>query len=87
MFHVVLIHACNMRRMHWHHALHMHGRIASGRVWVQGIFTGIGEWVVNSGKNGTNSKVEIHECVNDQNDKLHVLGGASWGRPPPPPQG
>ena len=36
------------------------------------------------GKNGTKSKVEIHECVNDQNDKLHVLGGASWGRSPPP---
>ena len=35
------------------------------------------------GKNGTKSKVEIHECVNDQNDKLHVLGGASWGRSPP----
>ena len=33
-------------------------------------------------KNGTKSKV-IHECVNDQNDKLHVLGGASWGRSPP----
>ena len=44
---------------------------------------------MNSGKNGTESKVEIHECVNDQNDKLHVLGGVSWGRspPPPPPQG
>ena len=38
----------------------------------------MGEWVVNSGKNGTKSKVEIHECVNDQNNKLHVLGGASW---------
>ena len=36
------------------------------------------------GKNGTKSKVEIHECVNDQNDKLHVLGGASWGRSLPP---
>ena len=34
-------------------------------------------------ENGTQSKVEIHECVNDQNDKLHVLGGASWGRFPP----
>ena len=32
----------------------------------------------------TKSKVEIHECVNDKNDKLHVLGGASWGRSPPP---
>ena len=38
---------------------------------------------MNLGKNGTKSKVEIHECVNDQNDKLHVLGGASWGRSPP----
>ena len=37
-------------------------------------------------ENGTQSKVEIHECVNDQNDKLHVLGGASWGRFPPPPR-
>ena len=39
------------------------------------------------GKNGKKSKVEIHECVNDQNNKLHVLGGASWGRFPPPPPG
>ena len=61
MFHVVLIHACNMRKMHWHHAFHMHGHIVSGRVWVQG--TGVGEWVVSSGKNGTKSKVDIHECV------------------------
>ena len=44
----------------------------------------MGEWVVNSGKNGTKSKVEIRECVNDQNDILHVLGGASKGRSPPP---
>ena len=22
--------------MHWHHAFHMDGHIASGRVWVQG---------------------------------------------------
>ena len=28
-------------------------------------------------ENGAQSKVEIHKCVNDQNDKLHVLGGAS----------
>ena len=35
------------------------------------------------GKYGTKSKVEIHEYVNDKNDKLHVLGGASWGRSPP----
>ena len=34
-------------------------------------------------KSGTKSKVEIHECVNDQNDKLYVLGGASSGRSPP----
>ena len=34
--HVVLIHTCNMGKMHWHHALHMHCHIASGRVWVQG---------------------------------------------------
>ena len=35
------------------------------------------------GKNGTKSKADIHDGVNDQNDKLHVLGGASWGRSPP----
>ena len=55
--------------MHWHHAIHMHGHIASGRVWVQGkVYSSVlvsGEL----GKNGTKSKVEIHECVNDQNDK------------------
>ena len=38
-------------------------------------------------ENGTQSKVKIHECVIDQNDKLHVLGGASWGRSPPRPHG
>ena len=48
-----------------------------------GLFINVGKWVVNSGKNGAKSKVEIHECVNDQNDKLHVLGRASWGRSPP----
>ena len=37
---------------------------------------------MSSGNNGTKSKVKIHEYVNDQNDKLHVLGGASWGRSP-----
>ena len=36
------------------------------------------------GESGTKSKVEIHEYVNDQNDKLNVLGKASWGRSPPP---
>ena len=36
MFYVVLINACNMRKMHWNHAFHMHGHIASGLVWVQG---------------------------------------------------
>ena len=65
MFHVVLIHACNMRKMHWHHAFHMHGHIVSGRVWVQGkVYSSVlVNGVVNSGKNGTKSKVEIHESV------------------------
>ena len=58
-------------------------RVRSGVGTGYGLLTGVGKWVVNSGKNGTKSKVEIHECVNDQNDKLHVLGGASWGRSPP----
>ena len=34
------------------------------------------------GKNGTKSKVEIHECVNDQNDKLHVLAEQVGVDPP-----
>ena len=43
----------------------------------------MGEWVVNSRKNGTKSKVEINECVNDQNDKLHVLAEQVGVDPPP----
>ena len=57
-------------------------RVKSGVGAGYGLFTSFGKWVVNSGKNGTKSKVEIHECVHDQNDKLHVLGGANWDRSP-----
>ena len=33
MFHVALIHTCNMKK----NAFHMHGHITSSRVWVHGI--------------------------------------------------
>ena len=56
-------------------------RVKSGVCAEYCLFTGVGEWVVSS-ENGTKSKVEIHEGVNDQNDKLRVLGRASWGDPP-----
>ena len=54
MFHVVLIHACNMRKMHWHHALHYVRShcVKSGVGAGYGLFTSVGEWVVNSGKMG-----------------------------------
>ena len=38
-------------------------RVKSGMGAVYDLFTSVGKWVVNSGKNGTESKVEIHECV------------------------
>ena len=37
MFHVALIYMYHEGKMHWHHAFHMHGHIASIRVWVHGI--------------------------------------------------
>ena len=40
-------------------------------------------------KNGTKSKVEIHECVNDQNEN-YMFWAEQVGvdpPPPPPPQG
>ena len=65
MFHVLLIHACNMKenvlascisyaRSH---------RVKSGVGARYGLFTGVGEWVVNSRKKWDKAKVEIHECV------------------------
>ena len=64
MFHVSLIHTCNMKenalvscisyaRSH---------RVKSGMGAWSCLFTGVGEWVVSS-KNGTKSKVETHESV------------------------
>ena len=53
MFNVVLIHACNMKKMHRHHALYVHGRIACAGY---GLFTSVGKWVVNSGKMGQSPK-------------------------------
>ena len=51
MFHVVLIHACNMRKMHWHHAFHMHSHIVRSGVGAgYGLFISVGKWVMNSGK-------------------------------------
>ena len=58
-------------------------RVKSGVGAWYGLFTSVGKWVMNSGENGKKSKVEIHECVHNQNDKLHVLGGPSWGRSSP----
>ena len=38
-------------------------RVNSGVGAGYGLFTGVGEWVVNSEKNGIKSKIEIHESV------------------------
>ena len=65
MFHVVLIHACNMKENALASCISYarSSRIKSGVGAGYGLFTSFSEWVVNSGKNGTKSKVEIHECV------------------------
>ena len=63
--HVVLIHACNMKENALASCIsyaRSHG-VKLGVGAGHGLFTGVGEWVMNSGKNGTKSKVEIHECV------------------------
>ena len=36
---------------------------------------------------GQSPRLRLTDVKIDQNDKLHVLGGASWGRFPPPPKG
>ena len=51
MFHVVLIHACNMRKMHCISYARSH-RVRSGVGAGYGLFTSVGKWVVNSGKMG-----------------------------------
>ena len=71
--HVVLIHACNMKENALASCISYarSHRVKSGvgvgvGVGVgagYGLFTSVGEWVVNLGKSGTKSKVEIHECV------------------------
>ena len=65
MFHVVLIHACNMRKNALASCISYarSHRVRSGVGAGKGSFISVGECVVNSGKNGTKSKVEIHECV------------------------
>ena len=65
MFHVVLIHSCNMKENALASCISYarSHRVKSGVGAGYGLFTSVGEWVVNSGKNGTKSKVEIHECV------------------------
>ena len=63
--HVVLIHACNMKEKSLSSCISyaQSYRVKLGVGVGYGLFTSVGEWVVNSGKNGTKSKVEIHECV------------------------
>ena len=62
---MVLIHACNMKEnalascISYARSHHVKSGVGAG----YGLFTSVGEWVVNSGKSGTKSKVEIHECV------------------------
>ena len=63
--HVVLIHACNIKENALTSCISYarSHRIKSGAGARYGLFTIVGEWVVNSGKNVTKSKVEIHKCV------------------------
>ena len=49
-----------------------------------GLFTSVGEWVVNSGKWDKVQDRVSRECKMIKMINLHVLGGASWGRSPPP---
>ena len=68
-------------------ACHMHGNIVSSRVYVHD--NGCSPFLVNVCElgNGTTSKIEIHDSRlhNMKYIYIRVLGGARWGRSPPPP--
>ena len=65
MFHVALIYTCNMKEnalascISCARSHRVESSVGAGYL----VFTGVGEWVVNS-KNGTKSKVETHGSVN-----------------------
>ena len=65
MFHVALIHTCNMKENALASCISYarSHRVESGVGAWYGVFTGVGEWVVSS-ENGTKSKVETHRYVN-----------------------
>ena len=75
MFHVALIHTCNMKEnalascisYAWAH------RVESGVGACYGLFTSVSEWVVIS-ENGTKSKVETHEGVKPFKWKVTCVG-------------
>ena len=50
--------------MHWHYAFHMHmsHRVKSGVGVGYGLFTGVGEWVVNSEKWDKVQDRDSREC-------------------------
>ena len=58
MFHVVLIHACNMKEnalascISYARSHHVKSSVGVGVGAGYGLFTNVGEWVVNSGKMG-----------------------------------
>ena len=62
MFHVALIYACNMKENALASYISYAHRVESGVGAWYCLFTNVDEWVVSL-KNGTKSKVEIHEGV------------------------
>ena len=64
MFHVALIHTCNMKENALASCISYprSHRVKSGVGAWSCLFTGVGEWVMNS-ENGTKSKVDTHEGV------------------------
>ena len=64
MFHVALIHTCNMKENALASCISYarSHRVNSGVGAWSYLFTDVGEWVVSS-ENGTKSKVETHEGV------------------------
>ena len=65
MFHISLIYTCNIKENALASCISYarSHRVESGVGAWNGVFTGVGEWVVSS-ENGTKSKVETHRCVN-----------------------
>ena len=66
-------------------AFHMHGHIASSRVWVHGTVIHHSWSMCGELGNEITSKIETHGCIKKIININHgCLGIARWGRSPPP---